>query len=377
MKIRASNLKFNPINLRPKKAVVIPGARPGDMIIPSDAIPSKIKTYSYNNEDLEVVKFENLSDTQKHINENPNKFHWIEIKGLASIQVIGDLVKIFGLSKLTIEDILSQSQRPKLEYFDDHLVIISRMMYQNSSDHITNEQFNIIQFKNFLITIESNYEDSLEPLRKRLNLPNTNIREKGIPYLAYAICDVVLDNFFPLIEKLGLKMDELEERLLISYKSEILFEIQQIKSNLIHMRRAVWPEREKLREMLMSDNLFTPKELRSFYQDIYDHSIQLMDMVESNKEMAGSLMEVYMSSVSHKTNEVMKVLTIISSIFIPLTFIAGIYGMNFSPTNPYTNEPYPYNLPELYLPYGYPVVLSLMALVAIILFFIFKRRNWL
>ena len=224
---------------------------------------------------------------------------------------------------------------------------------------------------------DRHYEDVLEPVRVRLRHGKGLIRTSGPGYLAYALIDTVIDNYFPILERIGEQLDTLEEELLESPTRESLNQVLLVKRELIAIRRAIWSERDKLNEILRSNLDFFSEQSRLYIRDTYDHTIQILDIVDSYKEVTASMMDVYHSSVSNKLNQVMKVLTIISTIFIPLTFIVGVYGMNFARTNPVDGSAMPWSMPELYSPYGYIGVLIIMVVIVILQVIFFFKKGWL
>jgi magnesium transporter len=228
-----------------------------------------------------------------------------------------------------------------------------------------------------VITIQDNYDDFLLPIRERLKNGKGNLRKNHSDYLAYAIADLVVDNYYPLFEKIADRLDELEDELIEKPTRHSLNKLLQVKRDLIVIRRVVWSERDKVNDIIRSHIPMIREGSKIFFRDTYDHCIQLIDMVESHKEVTASLMDVYQSGVSNRLNQVMKVLTIMSTIFIPLTFIVGLYGMNFMHTDPVSGERLPLNMPELYSPYGYLGVVVVMILIVIIQLIFFIKKGWI
>jgi magnesium transporter len=276
-----------------------------------------------------------------------------------------------------MEDVINTYQRPKLEEFDDHLFIVTRLLHINSDVALRNDQLSLFLFKNTVITFQEGYEDHFEPIRSRLRTGKGQLRSASSDYMAYALLDSVVDHYFPLLEKLGEKLDELEDELFTKPTRSSLHRIQQIKRELIVLRRTVFAERDKVNDLLRTASALIRDQTKLYLRDTYDHTIQVMDLVESYKEIVASLMEIYLSSVSFRLNQVMKVLAIISTIFIPLTFIVGVYGMNFSYTDPVSGEVLSWNMPELYSPFGYAGVMLFMLVLVVIQLVIFWRKGWL
>jgi len=242
---------------------------------------------------------------------------------------------------------------------------------------LRNDQLSLFVGKNYVITMQDKYEDCFEPLRARIRSGKGNLRTVGSDYLMYSILDSIVDSYFPLLESIGEKLDELEDILFARPTRESLQQIQNIKRELIVFRRTVFAERDKINDLLRSDSNFVTNQTKIYLKDTYDHTIQVMDLVESYKEITASLMDIYLSSVSNRMNGIMKVLAVISTIFIPLTFIVGVYGMNFSRENPETGEVMAYSMPELYSPYGYFGVMIFMLVLVIIQLIIFWKKGWL
>nr|WP_242689076.1 magnesium/cobalt transporter CorA [Pedobacter sp. SYSU D00535] len=305
------------------------------------------------------------------------EIHWVDVRGLGDSALLKHIQESLGVSALVLEDIIHTHQRPKLEEYDDYLFAISRMICLNKDLLLENEQISFLVTKKVLYTFQENYEDCLEPVRKRLREGKGNIRVGGTSYLMYAVMDIILDNYFFLINRFGEELDTLEERLYRRPEKSITYEAQQIKRAFITVRRAVWPERDKINDMLRSTSPLITKNTKFFLRDLYDHSMQIIDLVESYKEITTSLIDMYLSFVSNRTNEVMRVLTVISSVFIPLTFIAGVYGMNFAYEDPKTGKVLPGNMPELYAENGYLYTMLVMALIALLQLIYFWRKGWL
>jgi magnesium transporter len=273
--------------------------------------------------------------------------------------------------------VVNTYQRPKLEEHHKHLFIISRAMVRSNDGLLRNDQLSLFVGKNYVITMQDKYEDCFEPLRARIRSGKGNLRTVGSDYLMYSILDSIVDSYFPLLESIGEKLDELEDILFARPTRESLQQIQNIKRELIVFRRTVFAERDKINDLLRSDSNFVTNQTKIYLKDTYDHTIQVMDLVESYKEITASLMDIYLSSVSNRMNGIMKVLAVISTIFIPLTFIVGVYGMNFSRENPETGEVMAYSMPELYSPYGYFGVMIFMLVLVIIQLIIFWKKGWL
>ncbi|MEK6778089.1 MAG: magnesium/cobalt transporter CorA [Candidatus Deferrimicrobiota bacterium] len=292
---------------------------------------------------------------------------WLDIRGLSDPGVVRAVGERFGFHPLALEDVLNVPQRPKVERYEGHLLIVLREVRHPEPP----EQVSIFLGDRVVVTFQERPEDSFEPIRDRLRQGKGQIRSQGADFLAYTLCDAIIDAFFPTLEKLGDEVEELEERVIASPSSEKFHEIRLAKQRLLDVRRAVWPARDAMNELLREESPLIRPGTRPYLRDCYDHTVQLMDMVETFREMAAGLVDEYMSSISNRMNEIMKVLTVIATIFIPLTFVVGLYGMNFN------TQASPYNMPELGWRYGYPAVLLVMAVVAGGMLVYFRRKKWL
>lgn len=354
-----------------------PGSAPGVIAVEDDAHKPQIKVTSYNTDVISTKEYTKASDLKSHISSDPSLTHWIEIKGYGDRQLYEDLAVEFNIHRLEIEDVLSGYQRPKVEESSDHLFIVSKAICYNADDEIQDDQLSVFVFSNYVISIQERHTDYFLPVKERLIQNKGILRKSGSSYLAYALIDAVVDNYFPFLERLGNFLDELEDKLLSAPDVYSLQNIQASKRKLILFRRIAWSEREKLNDLLRTPTPLISDVVRRYLKDTYDHTIQVMDIIDSYREITASLMDIYLSSVSNRLNKVMKVLTIISTIFIPLTFIVGLYGMNFAFHDPKTGEVLPYNMPELYMPYGYLGVIIAMLIIVIFQIYYFYKKGWL
>ncbi len=353
-----------------------PGARPGSINIPLDAAKPKINCVVYDVTECNEHPIGTMQDVQSIYNTLGNKIMWLHVAGFGDKLFFEELANFFKLHRLEMEDVFNVGQRPKVDEYDGHLFVISRLISMQN-DCLVNDQLSLLLGKNFVITIQEKQEDFFEPVRVRIRNAKGYLRQQQADYLAYALLDAVIDYYYPALEKIGNKLDELEDELLSNPTRESMNKILQIKRELIVFRRTVWPERDKINDIIRSSFDEIEERTKVYFRDAYDHCIQLLDIVESYKEVTSSLMDVYLSSVSHKLNQVMKVLTIISTIFIPLTFIVGLYGMNFAFSNPDTGEKLPLNMPELHSPYGYVGVIAVMILIVIGQLYFFYKKGWI
>ena len=291
---------------------------------------------------------------------------WINVDGLQDTSVIERIGRRFGLHPLIQEDIANTGQRPKLEETGDNLFIVFKMLYHDQvEDETVAEQVSLVVGRNYVISFQEGTGDAFGKVRERLRQAKGQLRRQGSDALAYALIDAIVDNYFVVLDRFTDAIEDLEENLLEAPSTAMLAVIKSLKRELLYIRRNVVPMRDVVASLRRGDSPLISAETRPFFQDVYDHIIQVTDTVDGSRELVSDLLDIYLSSVSNRLNEVMKVLTIFASIFIPLTFIAGIYGMNFE------------NMPELGWPAGYFIVLGVMATVAVVLLFFFRRRNWL
>lgn len=305
------------------------------------------------------------------------KVTWINIDGLGDVEALTFLGERFNLHPLALEDVLNTGQRPKVEVGPDYVFIVAQMVYQDRERTICGEQVSIFFGKNFLITVQEEGEyDVFDPIRERIRAERGAIRKSKADHLAYALLDTIIDHYYPVLEDIGTSIEELEDDLLKHPSREMVLTLHEYKRSLTQLRRYVWPLRDVVNGMLHDTSGHITSPTKVYLRDCYDHTVQLMDHVESYKEITSGLMELYHSSVGLRTNEVMRVLTVITSIFIPLTFIVGVYGMNFAPETP-DGKKLPLNMPELYLPHGYIGIMIIMSVIAVVQLVIFKKMKWL
>jgi magnesium transporter len=291
---------------------------------------------------------------------------WINIDGLHQTGVLERLGESFNLHPLLLEDVANTDQRPKIEDHTDHLFIVLKMLwYDADKDEITAEQLSLILGAHFVISISERETAIYDLVRDRLWNRSARIRKMKADYLAYALLDAVVDHYFLILEKLGERIESLEDELISSPKPDDLQEIHTLKQELVFLRKSVWPLREVIGTLERAEFSFCSEGLHPFLRDLYDHTIQVVDTVETFRDMVAGMLDIYLSSVSHRLNEVMKVLTMIATIFIPLTFMAGVYGMNFK------------YMPELEWRWGYPSLWGAMLTVGILMLIYFRRKNWL
>ena len=353
-----------------------PGAAPGVINLAEDAFAPMLHVTSFNTELLFEMPFDSLDQVQERIEKYPEMIHWIELKGFGDRSLLERFCYEYNIHRLEMEDVINTYQRPKLEEFDDHLFIVTRLLKMNDGT-LHNDQLSLFVKDNMVITIQEYYDDYFEAIRTRIRSGKGHLRSSSSDYLSYTILDSIVDTYFPLLEVLGERLDELEDELFTKPTRKSLQRIQQIKRELIVLRRSVFAERDKVNDILRSTSGIISDQTKLYFRDTYDHTIQVMDLVESYKEITASLMDIYLSSVSNRLNAVMKVLAVISTIFIPLTFIVGVYGMNFPNVDPETGVKLPLNMPELYSPYGYVGVMMFMLILVLIQLYVFWRKGWM
>ncbi|MFH1863423.1 MAG: magnesium/cobalt transporter CorA [bacterium] len=297
---------------------------------------------------------------------------WINIDGLHDTNIIKKVGDRFDVHHLIQEDIVNTSQRPKLEEADNYIFIVLKMLYFDDTENETKaEQVSIVLGTNFVISFQEEEGDVFNPIRERIRTSKGRLRKYGADYLAYLLMDAVVDNYFIILEKLGEKIESIEDELVADPTTEKLQTIQSLKRDMIFLRKSVWPLREIISGLQRSESSLIQDSTTVYLRDLYDHTIQVIDTIESLRDMVSGMLDIYMSSLSNKMNEVMKVLTIIATIFIPITFVAGIYGMNFD------REASMLNMPELGWPFGYIFALGIMVAIALGMVAYFRRKKWL
>lgn len=354
----------------------IPGESPGTLRLREEVVRRKpvITLIEYDRTHLEESVIENREELVSHLDNQ--RVTWINIDGLGDIEVLRLLGAQFNLHPLALEDVLDTAQRPKVEQYDNYLFIVAHMIYTGRDKLMCGEQVSMFLGKHFLITLQEEAEfDVFEPVRARIRAANGTIRKMGPDYLAYALLDSIIDHYYPVLEDVGAKIDLIEEDLVQLPTSSPVGELHGHKRSLTRIRRFIWPVRDLINVLLHDEGGLVTKGTKVYLRDCYDHTVQLMDLVESYRDVLSGLMELYLSAVGIRTNEIMRVLTVISSVFIPLTFIAGVYGMNFQ--REVDGKKLLWNMPELFQPYGYAVCWLVMLGVAVFQIVYFKKKSWL
>jgi magnesium transporter len=324
----------------------------------------KIKIVIYNSEKF-IEKELNSIDELTLFKDQPGTNLWVNVDGLDQIEVIEKIGSLFSIHPLTLEDVLNTGQRPKMEDYESYIYTVLKMMILNTeTDEITIDQISIIFGYNYILSFQERKVDVFDPLRERLRNPASRLRKNGVDHIAYGIIDAVIDNYFLILEYFGEKVEDLEDKLVVHPSPETLKMIQKYRRDMMILRKSVWPLRELISNMQEIESEIIKDNTRIYLRDIYDHTIQVIDSVEDLRETLSLMMDVYLSSLSNRLNDIMKVLTVIATIFIPLTFIAGVYGMNFD------------YMPELRWRWGYPAIMLFMAIVGSTMLIYFKKKRW-
>lgn len=318
----------------------------------------------YNENQFKEIRPNSLEEII-HLIDTTKDTLWVNVDGIHDEAIIEHICLKILVHKLTMEDILSVGQRPKIDEYDNYIHMVLKMLMLNKDDEVEDEQLSFILHKNILISFQEKTGDVFEGVRKRIIEGKGFIRKRGSDYLLYALVDSVVDHYFLILEALGEKIETLETELLLNPVESVLAKLHHLRRETLDIRRSVYPLREVISKFEKIDESFLHPDVKVFIRDLYDHTIQVIETIEVLRESASGLLDLYMNSVSNKMNEIMKVLTIMASIFIPLTFIAGVYGMNFQ------------NMPELEYQFGYFVVWGVMILVFVGMLIYFKRKKWL
>ena len=314
---------------------------------------------------------DSIDEVLPYLDDDLPSITWVDVRGIGHRPTLERLGEIFHIHPLALEDVVNVPQRPKSDAYPDQQVVVARRVRLDDAGLICAEQIGIVFGKGFVLTVQERSDsDALAPVRERIHKGRGIMRKSGADYLAYAMIDSIVDGFYPVLEGLGEHLEDLELRVMDPQRSTSK-QIHDVKRELLTLRRAIWPQRDLVNGLLRDDSPHVAKETRIYLRDTYDHAVQVMDMVETFREIASGLMDLYLSSISNRMNEIMKVLTIISTIFLPITFIAGVYGMNFE------TGASPWNMPELKWPLGYPFALALMAGSVVSMLVYYRRNGWL
>ncbi|HUG39275.1 MAG TPA: magnesium/cobalt transporter CorA [Longimicrobiales bacterium] len=342
------------------------GAPPGTLISHPEARPPVIRVIGFSADAHEEL-YVDPADIASVRARWPQV--WVDVDSVGDAEAVEAIGAEFGIHRLALEDVMNVHQRPKVEEYPTYLFAVARMA--SLGDRVDTEQVSLFLGPGWVLTFQETPGDCWDPARDRLRQGKGRIRLGGSDYLFYALLDAIIDNFYPLLEEFGARLEVLEEAVVEDPQEELVGVIHAARRDLLALRHALWPMREAVGQLYRDPHPLIADENRLYLRDAYDHTIQVIDLLENFREMAGGLLDVYLSSISHRMNEVMKVLTIIATIFIPLTFIAGVYGMNFDPAAS------PWSMPELGWYWGYPLILAVMFVIAMALVGYFRWKRWL
>ena len=341
------------------------GSKPGTLAIDDQAPSPKISAAAFAPDALEETDLATVEQLKSFMEKHRGRTCWFDVQGLGDEQMIRQIGDLFSLHPLALEDVVHVPQRPKTEIYPDHHLLIARMIRLADNGHLDVEQVSIFIGPQYVLTFQERHGDVLDPVRHRMRSGSTIMRRHGADYLAYAIYDTIIDAYFPVIEHLGDRLDELEQRISEHANSGILDELRSIRLMLLNLRRATWPQREATNALVRDESPMISEAVRLYFRDTHDHCVQIAEVTETYRELISGLMNMHLMVIGQRTNDIMKVLTMVASIFIPLTFIAGVYGMNFEV------------MPELGWWWSYPAVLLLMLGISVAMTVYFFRQGWL
>ena len=339
-----------------------PGTPPGTLTPPAGAtVPKGMHVIHYGPDFLEEAEVATAEDLARL--RDGKGVVWVNVDGLGDADLLAKLGELFDLHPLALEDVSSVHQRPKVDEYPDSLYVVVRMLHYEAE--VRTEQVSLFLGHDFVLTVQEDVGDCLDPIRERLRKGTGQLRRHGADYLTYAIVDAIIDHHFPVLEELGEVVEQLEDEVVANPTRGTLARVHQAKRALLAVRRSAWPLREAINSLLRTESRLIGKTARVYLRDCYDHTVRILDIVETHRELAGDLTDIYLSSMSNKLNQVMKVLTIIATIFMPLTFLAGVYGMNFK------------YLPEVYWRWGYAAFWGAIIAVTLVMLWLFWRKGWL
>ncbi|MHC4948226.1 MAG: magnesium/cobalt transporter CorA [Planctomycetota bacterium] len=343
-----------------------PGTAPGTLVIDPDAPAPRITVIAYGPDDLVRKTVATAAEAAACREQWP--VVWVDVTGLGDPEVLTGFAHAFGIHRLALEDVVHVHQQAKVEPYDEHLFVVARMVRPETLPDT--EQVSMFVGSGYVLTFQERAGDCFDLVRQRLEAGRARIRGSDASYLAYTLLDAIVDAWFPVLDRYGERLQALEDDVLAHADDATSGDIHAVKRELLAVRRAVWPQREMLNVLLRDESSFIADGTRVYLRDCYDHALRVIDIVESCRELAAGLRDLHMASVGNRLNEIMKVLTIFAAIFIPLSFIAGLYGMNF-------DTAHPWNMPETGWAFGYPLALATMAAVAAGLLLLFRRRGWI
>ena len=348
-----------------------PGTSPGTLVSreTGPVTPLTFHLIDYSDGHFSELQLDNAADCMSYLTHEATT--WIHIQGQVQPDLLREMGALFGLHPLALEDVLNSGQRPKIDEYEQQL-FITLAAPQDGAGLVEFEQLSLFLGSNYLISFYAGNNTLLEPIRKRLRSHGDRLHTQKADYLLYSVLDLVVDIGFPLLEEFGALIETLEDKLLEAPSRNTLGQIHTIRRELLQLRRMIWPQREVINRLLHDDHPLIQHSTYIYLRDCYDHNIQIMDLLENYRDMASSMLDVYLSSVSNRLNDTMRVLTLIATIFMPLTFVTGLYGMNFG-----NNNHSPWAMPELSWYYGYPMAWGIMITIVVVMLIFFKRKGWL
>jgi magnesium transporter len=350
------------IKKRSKKA----GLPPGTLVHIGEKMSERTKITVFEFDELSFQEREPENLEECFLFKKEPTVTWVNVHGVHEVEILEKFGNCFGLHPLVMEDILNTDQRPKIENYGEDLFIVLKMLsYDEKKGEISAEQVSLVLRSNAVLSFTEKEKGAFTPIQERLRSGKGRLRKMGADYLAYTLLDIIVDHYFAILEKLSEKIEELEEKLVTNPTTPILQKIQNLKREMIFLRKWVWPLREVISSLERGESSWIQEGTRFYLRDVYDHTIQVMDTVETFREVLSGMMDIYLSSINNRMNAVMKVLTIIATIFMPLTFLAGVYGMNFK------------HMPELEWQWGYPLLWVFMILIAVFMLISFRKKRWL
>jgi len=340
------------------------GLPPGTLVHIGERKSEKVTVavFRYSTTSCEELQVEQVDQLSPPADES---VIWINVGGVHKVEMVETLGKQFSLHPLLLEDVTNTDQRPKLDDYEAYIFLVMKMLSLTNRKDIAVEQVSFVLGKNYVISFQENGTDVFQPVRERLRGGKGRLRQSGADYLLYALVDAIVDQYFAVLELSGEQIEAVQQAVVDDPKPETLNEIHALKRQLLFVRRAVWPLRDVMTNLSRSDCPFLQHPTKVFFRDVYDHVVQIVDTIEILREMVSASLDIYLSSVSYRLNAIMRVLTVITTIFMPLSFIASIYGMNFE------------YMPELRSPWGYPLVLGVMAAVGMGMLVLFRNKRWL
>ena len=344
-----------------------PGTPPGAVVPHPDAHPPVVRVMRYGPDDCVETEISDMTQLRDLVDDS--SVTWIDVDGLGDADVVVRIGEMFGLHPLAMEDVVNVHQRAKVEMYGDYLFLIARAYPVAKS--LDTQQMGMFLGRNFVITFQEGGASCLDSVRRRIVADQGRIRKCGADYLLYSLLDAVVDGYFPALERYGEKLDALDDRISSSGERNLIDQIHRARSELLSIRRSVWPLREAVSSLIRDSGDLITDDTDLYLRDCYDHTVQIIDVIETDRELCADLRDFYLTVVGNRMNQVMKFLTIIATLFIPLSFITGLYGMNFNP------KASSWNMPELNWGMGYPFALGLMISVASGLIILFWRKGWL